>query len=122
MADLNEMLSGFTRVKGVAAASLVGGDGLPLQSVTAPGVDESEVDVLGAIAASGLVAAQDIGQQTSRGALRQAIYEYEKGVVVIEPLGNSILVVVTDAASNLGLLRLQARKANPALQAAVADL
>jgi predicted regulator of Ras-like GTPase activity (Roadblock/LC7/MglB family) len=122
MADLNEMLSSFTRVKGVAAASLVGGDGLPLQSVTAPGVDESEVDILGAIAASGLIAAQDIGQQTSRGALRQAIYEYEKGVVVIEPLGNSILVVVTDAAANLGLLRLQARKANSALQAAVADL
>jgi predicted regulator of Ras-like GTPase activity (Roadblock/LC7/MglB family) len=122
MADLNEMLSSFTRVKGVAAASLVGGDGLPLQSVTAPGVDESEVDVLGAIAASGLIAAQDIGQQTSRGALRQAIFEYEKGVVVIEPLGNSILVVVTDAPANLGLLRLQARKANPALQAAVADL
>ena len=122
MADLNEMLSSFTRVKGVTAASLVGGDGLPLQSVTAPGVDETEVDVLGAIAASGLVAAQDIGQQTSKGSLRQAIYEYEKGVVVIEPMGSAILVVVTDAAANLGLLRLQARKANPAFQAAVADL
>jgi predicted regulator of Ras-like GTPase activity (Roadblock/LC7/MglB family) len=122
MPDLNELLSSFTRVKGVAAASIVGGDGLPLHSVTAPGVDESEVDVLGAIAASGLLAAQDIGQQTNRGALRQAIYEYERGVVVIEPLGSSILVVVTDAAANLGLLRLQARKANAGLQAAVADL
>ena len=122
MADLNEMLSSFTRVKGVTAASLVGGDGLPLQSVTAPGVDETEIDVLGAIAASGLVAAQDIGQQTGKGALRQAIFEYEKGVVVIEPMGSAILVVVTDAAANLGLLRLQARKANPAFQAAVADL
>lgn len=122
MADLNELLSSFTRVKGVAAASLVGADGLPLQSVTAPGVDDSEVEVLGAIAASGLLAAQDIGQQTNRGALRQAIYEYEKGVVVIEPLGTAILVVVTDAAANLGLLRLQARKANPDFKAAVADL
>ncbi len=122
MADLNEMLNNFTRIKGVAAAALVGGDGLPLQSVTAPGVDESQIDVLGAIAASGLLAAQDIGQQTERGSLRQAIYEYERGVVVIEPLGTAILVVVTDAAANLGLLRLQARKINPALQAAVADL
>ena len=122
MADLNEMLNNFTRIKGVAAAALVGGDGLPLQSVTAPGVDESQIDVLGAIAASGLLAAQDIGQQTERGSLRQAIYEYERGVVVIEPLGTAILVVVTDAAANLGLLRLQARKINPDLQAAVADL
>ncbi|HEX2326779.1 MAG TPA: roadblock/LC7 domain-containing protein [Chloroflexota bacterium] len=122
MADLNEMLNNFTRIKGVAAAALVGGDGLPLQSVTAPGVDESQIDVLGAIAASGLLAAQDIGQQTERGSLRQAIYEYERGVVVIESLGTAILVVVTDAAANLGLLRLQARKINPDLQAAVADL
>jgi predicted regulator of Ras-like GTPase activity (Roadblock/LC7/MglB family) len=122
MADLNEMLNNFTRIKGVAAAALVGGDGLPLQSVTAPGVDESQIDVLGAIAASGLLAAQDIGQQTERGSLRQAIYEYDRGVVVIEPLGSAILVVVTDAAANLGLLRLQAHKNNAALQAAVADL
>ncbi|MGH2368083.1 MAG: roadblock/LC7 domain-containing protein [Chloroflexota bacterium] len=122
MADLNELLSSFTRVKGVTAALVVGQDGLPLQSVTAQGVDESEVDVLGAIAASGLVAAQEIGQQTHRGALRQGIYEYDNGVVVIEPLGNAILVVVTDAAANLGLLRLQARKTHPDLEASLAGL
>jgi predicted regulator of Ras-like GTPase activity (Roadblock/LC7/MglB family) len=122
MADLNELLSSFTRVKGVAAAVLVGGDGLPLQSVKAPGVEEAEVDILGAIAASGLPAALEIGQQTTRGGLKQAIYEYENGVVVIEPLGSAILVVVTDAAANLGLVRLQARKAHPELLSAVADL
>jgi predicted regulator of Ras-like GTPase activity (Roadblock/LC7/MglB family) len=122
MADLNELLSSFTRVKGVSAALVAGHDGLPLHSVKAPDVDEAHVDVLGAIAASGLLAAQDIGQQTERGGLRQAIYEYERGVVVIEPLGNGILVVLTSASANLGLLRLQARKANSELQAALADL
>jgi len=115
MADLNELLSSFTRVKGVAAAVLVGDDGLPLQSARAPGVEEAEVDILGAIAASGLPAADEIGQQIKRGALKQAIYEYEKGVVVIEPLGSAILVVVTNAAANLGLLRLQARQVHPEL-------
>jgi predicted regulator of Ras-like GTPase activity (Roadblock/LC7/MglB family) len=122
MADLNELLSSFTRVKGVAAAAVVGQDGLPLQTVTAPGVDEAEVDVLGALAASGLLPARDIGQQTNRGALKQTIYEYERGVVVIEPLGNAILVVVTESPANLGLLRLQAGKAHPELQQALAGL
>ena len=42
--------------------------------------------------------------------------------LLAEALGTAILVVVTDAAANLGLLRLQAHKINPALQAAVADL
>lgn len=122
MADLNELLTSFTRVRGVIAAVLVGQDGLPLQSVTAHGVDETDVDVLGAIAASGLVPAQEIGQQTDRGAIKQAIYEFDRGVVVIEPLGSAILVVLTDAVATLGLLRLQARKAHPQLQAILADL
>lgn len=122
MADLNELLTSFTRVRGVVAAVLVGQDGLPLQSVVAPGVDEADVDVLGAIAASGLVPAQEIGQHTERGAIKQAIYEFDRGVVVIEPMGSAILVVVTDAVASLGFLRLQARKAHPELQAILAEL
>ena len=79
--------------------------------------------MLGAIASSGLVPAQEIGQQIGRGALLQGIYEFEQGVVVVEPLGTSaILVVVTTAAANLGLLRLQARRAHADLESALAAM
>ena len=123
MADLEELLNGFTRVRGVSAALVVGQDGLVLQSATAPGADEVDADVLGAVASSGLVPAQEIGGETGRGRLLQGIYEYEKGVVVIEPIGQTaILVVVTTAAGNLGLLRLQARKVHSELEKALADL
>ncbi len=123
MADLTELLNGFVRVRGVTAALVVGQDGLVLQSVTAPGADEVDLDVLGAMAASGLVPAEEIGRETNRGGLLQGIYEYERGVVVIEPLGTAgILVVATSAAANLGLLRLQARKVHPELEAALAQL
>jgi len=125
MADLTEILEGFTRLRGVSAALVVGQDGLVLQSATAQGADgeATDVDVLGAVAASGLVPAQEIGQQTQHGHLLQGIYEYERGVVVMEPIGSSaILVVVTAAAANLGLLRLQARKAHGDLEAAVGGL
>src|SRR5918992_650278 len=121
MADLDELLNGFTRVRGVSAALVVGQDGLVLQSATAPGADEVDADVLGAVASSGLVPAQEIGGETGRGRLLQGIYEYENGVVVIEPIGQTaILVVVTSAAANLGLLRLQARKAHADLEKALA--
>ena len=123
MAELTEILEGFTRVRGVNAALVVGQDGLVLQSARAQGADETDVDVLGAVAASGLVPAQDIGQETQRGRLLQGIYEYEKGVVVMEPVGSSaILVVVTTAAANLGLLRLQTRKVHGDLETALAGL
>ena len=120
MADLNQLLTGFTRLRGVTAALLVGQDGLPLDRAVAPGTDEADADSLGARAASWLVPAQEIGQDVGRGALRQAIYEYEQGVVVVEPMGDFILVLVTDVAANLGLLRLQAHKVRPELTAALA--
>jgi hypothetical protein len=110
-------------VRGVSAALIVGQDGLVLQSVTAPGAEQTDADVLGAIASSGLVPAQEIGGETGRGRLLQGIYEFEKGVVVIEPIGQSaILVVVTTAAANLGLLRLQARKVHADIEKALTDL
>jgi predicted regulator of Ras-like GTPase activity (Roadblock/LC7/MglB family) len=125
MADLTEILEGFTRVRGVSAALVVGQDGLVLQSAKAKdaGAEETDVDLLGAVAASGLVPAQEVGQQAQRGRLVQGIYEYERGVVVMEPVGSSaILVVVTAAAANLGLLRLQARKVHGDLESALGEL
>ena len=123
MADLDEILTSFTKVRGVSAALVVGQDGLVLQSVTAPGAEEADVEVLGAMASSGMVPAQEIGRETARGRLLQGIYEYEKGVVVVEPIGESaILVVVTSAAANLGLLRLQARKVHADIETALADI
>jgi predicted regulator of Ras-like GTPase activity (Roadblock/LC7/MglB family) len=122
-AQLDELLNGFIRVRGVVAALVVGPDGLVLQSAIAAGSDDADVDVLGAMASSGLIPAQEIGEQAARGRLLQSIYEYERGVVVVEPVGASaILVVVTSAAANLGLLRLQARKVRPEIQAALGDL
>jgi predicted regulator of Ras-like GTPase activity (Roadblock/LC7/MglB family) len=122
-ASLDDLLNGFIRIRGVSAALIVGPDGLVLQSVSAPGSNDTDVDVLGAVASSGLIPAQEIGKETARGRLLQGIYEYERGVVVVEPVGASaILVVVTSAAANLGLLRLQARKVHPEIEAAVGDL
>lgn len=123
MADLDEILNSFTRVRGVNAALVVGQDGLVLHSVTAPGEEETDSDVIGAIASSGLLPAQEIGSESNRGRLTQGIYEYENGVVVLEPIGETaILVVVTTSAANLGLLRLQARKMHPQLDEALAGL
>lgn len=123
MADLTDLLDGFVRVRGVSTALVVGQDGLVLQSVNAPGADEADVDILGAMASSGLLPAEELGRESGRGRLLQGIYEYEQGVVVVEPLGSAaILVVVTSAAANLGLLRLQARRVHSEMETALSVL
>lgn len=125
MNTLDEVLSSFTRVRGVDAALVVGQDGLVLHRVTTAEAEAAENDVadlVGAMVASGLVPAQEIGTQSQRGRLLQGIYEYEAGAMVLEPMGTeAILVVITSEAANLGLLRLQARKAHPHLAAALAS-
>lgn len=123
MAELQELLASFTRVKGVTAAAIVGQDGLVLHSETPHGQDGVDVDALGALASSGLVSAQDLGRESGAGRLRQSIFEYDGGVVVVEPIGDTaLLVITTDAVANLGLLRLTAKRLHPGVQAALADL
>ena len=123
MNSLHEILQSFIRVRGVRAALVAGLDGLVLEAAHSNDGPPVETDAIGAVAASGLVPANEFGEQTGHGAVRQAIFEYEDGVVVIEMIGeNAVLVVVTSISANLGLLRLQARKAHPDLAASMAGL
>lgn len=116
MPSIQEALQSFIQVRGVRAALIVGSDGLVLESVLAPDATSIDVDAVGAVAASGLVPAVEVGAQTSQGPLVQAIYEYRDGVIVIESLGDdAVLVIVTHIVANLGLLRLQARKSRTEL-------
>lgn len=120
MAELQDLLASFTRLRGVSAAALVGQDGLVLHSEIAPRDNGIDVEALGALASSGLIPAQELGSETGAGKLRQSILEFEGGVVVIEPVGEqALLVVVTDAAANLGLLRLTARRLHPDIESAL---
>lgn len=123
MNSVHEILQSFVRVRGVRAALIAGLDGLVLEAAHSSDGSPVETDAIGAVAASGMVPAKEFGEQTGHGAVRQSIFEFEDGVVVVEMIGdNAILVVVTSLSANLGLLRLQARKAQPALEASLAGL
>ncbi len=121
MSSIQETLQSFIKVRGVRAALIVGSDGLVLESAMASDSLPLDIEAVGAVAASGLVPAAEIGLQTGNGSLTQAIYEYSDAVIVIEALGDddAVLVIVTDIIANLGLLRLQARRARPELAQAI---
>src|ERR671924_457904 len=110
MPSLEELLGAFTRVRGVTAAVLAGSDGLVLHSAMRPDA-EVDGDAIGAVASSGILPAQELGQEVGRGRLVQSVLEYEKGVVLLEPIDDAaILAVVANHAANLGVVRLTVRR------------
>ncbi len=120
MPSIQELLHAFIKIRGVRSALVVGSDGLVLESALSSEGDPVDVEAVGAVAASGLVPAFELGIQTGHGSLTQAIYEYRDALIVIEALGDdAVLVIVTDLLANLGLLRLQARKARQELSRAL---
>jgi predicted regulator of Ras-like GTPase activity (Roadblock/LC7/MglB family) len=88
-------------VNGVIVASL---DGFLIGSAGRTGTD---VEAIGILASSEVSVALTLEQEALSGALSQIILEYSNGRVVLESLGEGlILVVIGTSQSNLGMLRL----------------
>jgi CheY-like chemotaxis protein/predicted regulator of Ras-like GTPase activity (Roadblock/LC7/MglB family) len=118
MAELQELLTEFTNIPGVSTVCLVGRDGFLLDSVARAGV---ETEMIGAIASSGFGTSESMGNQLEKGVLSMTMIEYEEGPVMLSPVGgDAFLVVVADAESNLGMIRLKIKKHTPEIQTAAA--
>lgn len=113
------MLEQFTAIDGVRLALLVGRDGLLIESVTRPGAD-ADAEAVAAMAASGLGSTEALGEEVKLGHPVQLLAEYGEGVVVLEPVANlAALAVVADGVSQLGRIRLVARRQRQDLAEAV---
>ena len=119
MPDLRSVLDRFLAVDGVAVAGLVGTDGLVIDSAGAPGFD---VEAMGAVATSALGAAQTLAEEAGQGRLSRAMVEFERGVVLLEPVGElGVLLVLSESQASIGRLRLVARRERQALEEAMAS-
>ena len=119
-AGLQELLGKFRSIRGVGMAAVVGSDGLVIESVHRAGV---EADTLAAVATHGLLLAEAMGRQMDRGGALQTIIEYEKGVVLIEPLSDEgMILVVSDDRNDLGRIRFTAKQYKPNLVEALAAI
>ena len=119
MDQLKGILERFLAVEGVALASVTGTDGLVIDSA---GRHEFDSEAVGAVATSALGAAQALAEEVTRGRLIQAMVEFERGVVILEPLGElGVLLVLTEDVSSMGRIRLVARRERQALESALAS-
>src|SRR5579875_3931415 len=102
--SLGEILRGLRETNGLSLVSVVGADGLLVESSQVPNLDG---ETLSATAASGLLMLDGLASEIGGGPARLAMIEYDEGVVLLTPLDDDLLLVaVAQAESNLGRLRL----------------
>lgn len=94
--------------KAIQASAVMSRDGHSLASVMGEGVDTAR---LSAMCASMLSLAEKTSRELQRGELKQVLIEGDRGCVLIVHIGaNAVLAVVSQAAANLGMVFVEARK------------
>lgn len=119
MDQLKSVLERLLAVEGVALATVTGTDGLIIESAARL---ELDTEAVGAVATSALGAAQALAEEATRGRLLQCMVEFERGVVILEPIGElGVLLVLSEDVSSMGRIRLVARRERRALEDALAS-
>ncbi|MBI5846893.1 MAG: response regulator [Nitrospirae bacterium] len=108
MATTKEILSELAKIQSVDAVCLVARDGFLLDSIARTGID---TEMIGAIASSGFGASEAMGRQLGKGNMTISMIEFEKGPVMLSPVGDdAFLVVIAEKDANLGMIRLKLKK------------
>jgi hypothetical protein len=114
--DLRSILGEVVQIKGLTSVAVVGDDGFVIESASTPGTDV-DLEFLGGVAASSLLAGQSLAEFFGKGEVSQVMVEFDEGPVLLAPLGpgqGSILAML-DSSQNLGRVRFQLKKYLPQL-------
>jgi uncharacterized protein len=115
MAGLNQVVRGLAEREGVEAVVLLSADGLPIEHSARAAFDPES---LAALTATVVQYATRLGQGAARGDLRNAVLEYETGVLIISQIGaGDCLAILTAPGANIGPLLYDLRQHRPALTA-----
>lgn len=118
--SLGDALQALRDASGFSLVSIVGSDGLLVESASDPDVD---AESFSAVAASGLLMMDSLGQELREGSAKQAILEYGNSVVLLTPLDDDLLLVtVASGDTNLGRARLIIRRFVNQISSAVAAI
>ena len=114
MPTLRDTLARLLSVPGVRAATVVGRDGLPIE--TSGRGDERFLEALGALGASALGTAEALGAELGQGATVAAMLEFDGAFVSVDPLGEyAAVVTLAESAASLGTVRRTVRSSRDEL-------
>jgi len=112
LADLRRLLEDLVATGTVRSCLVVGRDG-----IETAGDESGQLEAVGAIAPSSLGAAEVIGLELAQGPMAQAMFEFEKGAILMSAVGSdAILVSILPSVANLGKARYDIRKFLPAIE------
>jgi len=115
MASLGEVVRRLVQREGVEAVLVLSADGLPIEHASHQAFD---AEPLAALTATLAQYATRLGLGAGRGALRTAVLEYERGMLVVAQIGaGDCLAVLAKADANIGELLYDLRQHRPALAA-----
>ena len=115
MAGLGDVVRGLAARDGVEAVLVLSADGLPIEHTARV---PFEAESLAALTATLAQYAVRLGLGAGRGALRTAVLEYERGLLVIAQMdGGDGVAVLAAPDANIGELLYDLRQHRPALAA-----
>ena len=113
MAGLGDVVRGLAAREGVEAVLVLSADGLPIEHASRGAF---EPESLAALTATLCQYANRLGVGAGRGALRTAVLEYERGLLVVaQQSGGDGLAILAAPDANIGDLLYDLRQHRPAL-------
>ncbi|MBX7119586.1 MAG: roadblock/LC7 domain-containing protein [Gemmatimonadaceae bacterium] len=108
MPTIRDLVAAIRRRDGIAAAVVLGRDGLLIDHQADTGLDAENV---AAHVPAILVHAEELGQAARQGRLLTAVHEFEGGAVVIAAMSNeAVLLVLLGPTADLGSLLFDLRR------------
>jgi predicted regulator of Ras-like GTPase activity (Roadblock/LC7/MglB family) len=106
--NLGELLHKMQAADGIDVVAVITMDGLLIDAAAKADDDAQQIAVS---ACDGLLMVRALGGRLGRGEPVQAIIEYQRGLLLLEPLDDDLaLVMLGPKDANLGRLRLVARR------------
>jgi predicted regulator of Ras-like GTPase activity (Roadblock/LC7/MglB family) len=115
MPSLGEVVRDLAERSGVEGVVVLSGDGLPIEQAARATFDPES---LAALTATMIQYATRLGDGAARGALRTAVLEYERGLLVVAQLGTGdCLAVLAAPDADVGQLLYDLRQHRPEITA-----
>jgi hypothetical protein len=115
MASLNEVVRSLAERTGVQGVLVLSGDGLPIEQSARGSFD---AESLAALTATLVQHAGRLGTGSAHGALKTAVLEFERGLLLVAQVGaGDCLAIVAAPDADIGPLLYDLRQHRPALAA-----
>jgi predicted regulator of Ras-like GTPase activity (Roadblock/LC7/MglB family) len=115
MASLNQVVRNLAERSGVHAVLVLSGDGLPIEQASRSPFD---AETLAALTATLVQYAGRVGAGAAQGGLKTAVLEFERGLLIVAPLGaGDCLAILAASDADVGPLLYDLRQHRPALAA-----